>query len=84
MWNAGSTNLQLKHSCSPLFQKQADGIACSVLLAVTAIVVAADPKKPADHGLFLPDQMKWMDAPNALPHRSKLAVLEGDPFKHEL
>src|SRR5436309_6800375 len=57
---------------------------CTILLAVTAIVVAADPKKPADHGLFLPDQIKWMDAPNALPPGSKLAVLEGDPFKHEL
>ena len=57
---------------------------CMVLLAVTAIIVAADPKKPANHGLFLPDQIKWMDAPNALPPGSKLAVLEGDPFKHEL
>ena len=57
---------------------------CAVLLAVAAMVVAADPKKPADHGLFLPDQIQWMDAPNALPAGSKLAVLEGNPFKHEL
>src|SRR5260370_17554091 len=57
---------------------------CTVFLAVAAIVVAADPKKPADHGLFFSDQIKWMDAPNALPPGAKLAVLEGDPFKHEL
>jgi anti-sigma factor ChrR (cupin superfamily) len=35
----------------------------------------------ADHGLFKPGDLKWMDAPNALPAGAKLAVLEGDPFK---
>jgi quercetin dioxygenase-like cupin family protein len=35
----------------------------------------------ADHGLFRPGDLKWMDAPNALPARAKLSVLEGDPFK---
>jgi hypothetical protein len=34
-----------------------------------------------DHGVFRPADVKWMDAPNALPLGAKLAVLEGDPFK---
>jgi hypothetical protein len=34
-----------------------------------------------DHGLFRPADVKWMDAPSALPSGAKLAVLEGDPFK---
>src|SRR5712692_1141374 len=37
--------------------------------------------KLADHGLFTPGDIKWGDAPNALPAGAKLAVLEGDPFK---
>ncbi len=35
--------------------------------------------KPADHGLFTPGNIKWGDAPNALPAGAKLAVLEGNP-----
>src|SRR2546425_8994513 len=54
-----------------------------VVLAVVVVAVAA-PKKPADHGLFTPDQISWMNAPNALPAGAKLAVLEGDPFKSGL
>ncbi|HEX2713720.1 MAG TPA: cupin domain-containing protein [Candidatus Acidoferrales bacterium] len=37
--------------------------------------------KLADHGLFTPSDIKWVEAPNALPSGAKLAVLEGDPFK---
>jgi hypothetical protein len=37
--------------------------------------------KMADHGLFKPDDIKWGDAPNALPPGAKLAVLEGNPMK---
>src|SRR5713226_7907397 len=37
--------------------------------------------KPADHGLFTPGDIKWVDAPNALPAGAKLAVLEGNPFQ---
>ena len=65
------------------------------LLAVTILTCAASagglaqaaPKKAApaaalpDHGVFRPADVKWMDAPNALPPGAKLAVLEGDPFK---
>ncbi len=40
----------------------------------------AAAKKP-DHGLFKPDDTKWVDAPKALPPGAKLAVLEGDPTK---
>jgi quercetin dioxygenase-like cupin family protein len=54
-----------------------------IVLAVAVVAVAA-PKKPADHGLFTPNQITWMDAPNALPAGAKLAVLEGDPFKSGL
>lgn len=44
------------------------------LLVVVAVASAAD------HGLFRPGDVKWMDAPNALPPGAKLSVLEGDPF----
>ena len=37
--------------------------------------------KPADHGIFTPGDIKWGDAPNALPAGAKLAVLEGNPFQ---
>jgi hypothetical protein len=37
--------------------------------------------KMADHGLFTPDAVKWMDAPGALPAGAKLAVLEGNPME---
>jgi hypothetical protein len=33
----------------------------------------------ADHGLFTPGDIKWMDAPPSLPPGAKLAVLEGNP-----
>lgn len=59
-------------------------LSCALFLAVAATVFGADAKKPADHGLFFPDKIQWMQAPNALPAGAKLAVLEGDPFKHEL
>ena len=52
-----------------------------VIVAAIAVVAGAASTKPADHGLFTPNQIKWMDAPNALPAGAKLAVLEGDPFK---
>ena len=38
----------------------------------------------ADHGLFTPGEIKWMDAPSALPPGAKLAVLEGNPFEKGL
>jgi quercetin dioxygenase-like cupin family protein len=33
----------------------------------------------ADHGLFTPGDIKWMDAPSSLPPGAKLAILEGNP-----
>jgi len=53
----------------------------SVVVVAIAVISLAAPKKPADHGLFTPNQIAWMNAPNALPAGAKLAVLEGDPFK---
>jgi len=37
--------------------------------------------KLADHGLITPGDIKWVDAPSALPAGAKLAVLEGNPFQ---
>src|SRR5260370_19070465 len=38
----------------------------------------------AEHGLFPPGDIKWPDAPPALPPRAKLALLERDPPKQAL
>ena len=48
------------------------------LMAMLAVAVVASA---ADHGVFTPGDIKWMDAPNALPPGAKLAVLEGNPFQ---
>jgi quercetin dioxygenase-like cupin family protein len=55
-----------------------------VLLAAVGLVAAflgAADVKPADHGIFTPEAIKWGPAPAALPAGAKLAVLEGDPGK---
>jgi hypothetical protein len=54
-----------------------------IVFAIAIAAFAAAPKL-ADHGLFPPDKISWMNAPNALPAGAKLAVLEGDPFKKGL
>ena len=51
-----------------------------VMIALVAIALSQETTKMADHGLFTPTDIKWMDAPNALPAGAKLAVLEGNPF----
>ena len=56
-------------------------LACSVAALATPQADKETGTKPPDHGLFLPADVKWGDAPNALPTGAKLAVLEGDPFK---
>lgn len=35
----------------------------------------------AEHKMFAPSEIKWVDAPPSLPPGAKLAVLEGDPAK---
>ncbi len=66
------------------------GLAVPALaLAQTTAKKEAPAAKPAgtavpDHGLYRPEEVKWMDAPNALPAGAKLGVLEGDPFKEGL
>lgn len=63
-----------------------------VSLALTCVLVTlamsqakkTDPMRPADHGLFTPADLKWAEAPNALPAGAKLAVLEGNPFQEGL
>lgn len=57
----------------------------TVLLTMAAVVSAQHAAgKPADHGLFKPGDVQWMDAPNAIPPGARLAVLEGDPFSSGL
>src|SRR5215510_11592868 len=51
-----------------------------VLLAVVAVALSQEEMKTADHGMFTPTDIKWADAPKALPAGAKLAVLEGNPF----
>ncbi|HKZ78970.1 MAG TPA: cupin domain-containing protein [Pyrinomonadaceae bacterium] len=55
-------------------------IVATVLTAVVALGLGQEATKTADHGLFTPGDIKWMDVPNALPAGAKLAVLEGNPF----
>jgi hypothetical protein len=46
-----------------------------------AFVSAAPPHAEKDHDVFIPDDIKWTDAPLSLPPGAKIAVLEGDPTK---
>jgi hypothetical protein len=39
------------------------------------------PSAAAEHKMFSPSDIKWMDGPPFLPPGVKLAVLEGDPSK---
>lgn len=55
-------------------------IIAAVLIAMVGAVLSQEATKTADHGLFAPGDIQWMDAPNALPAGAKLAVLEGNPF----
>jgi quercetin dioxygenase-like cupin family protein len=62
----------------------------SVLMASGTLIAAqtqppapAQPKAAAasQHKLVLPDQVKWGQAPPALPPGAQMAVLDGDPTK---
>jgi hypothetical protein len=39
---------------------------------------------PADHGMFSPDSIQWIDGPKSLPPGAKMAVLKGDPSKENV
>jgi quercetin dioxygenase-like cupin family protein len=39
------------------------------------------PAATAEHKMFAPSELKWMDAPPGLPPGAKMAVLDGDPGK---
>jgi quercetin dioxygenase-like cupin family protein len=54
-------------------------IALSISLMTTTPLFSQNTGQ--DHGFFNPTQLKWMDAPKALPKNAKIAVLEGDPSK---
>lgn len=54
------------------------------MVSSAAYAPAADQKmSPAEAGshIFKPDELKWTDAPNALPPGAQVAILEGDPMK---
>ena len=65
-------------------QKQRLIMGCLSFMALVLVLVwNGIPTKvgatTADHGLFTPGEIKWTDAPSALPTGAKLAVLEGNP-----
>jgi hypothetical protein len=57
-------------------------IVAAVLGAVT-LQANADEKAtmPADHGVFAPADIQWVEAAPILPPGAKMAVLKGDPSK---
>ena len=55
-------------------------VGTAVIVATVVLALSQEATKTADHGFFAPGDIKWMDAPNALPQGAKLAVLEGNPF----
>jgi hypothetical protein len=57
-----------------------NAIALSLAMVLTSSVAAFAKEDVADHGLFTPSDLKWSDAPAALPPGAKLAVLEGNPM----
>jgi quercetin dioxygenase-like cupin family protein len=68
-------------------------LALSVAVAVVGLTIAAGQKAEksgdksaaesthAQHKLFSPSDLTWVDAPPGLPPGAKLAVLDGDPNK---
>src|SRR5262245_512847 len=60
-------------------------IAFAALIIAGSVTTGEDPKgSPAGrlaHMVALPDDLKWVDAPPALPPGAKVAVLVGDPAK---
>lgn len=56
----------------------------AALCAVPAVVFAADAAPMGGATMITPDQLKWGDAPPALPKGAKLAVLHGDIAKEGL
>ena len=67
-------------------QKQRLIIGCISFVALVLVLVwNGIPTKveatTADYRLFTPGEIKWVDAPSALPPGAKLAVLEGNPFE---
>ena len=55
----------------------------AVALAIGSLALALDekPMAKAEHVMFTGADLKWGDAPPALPAGAKFAVLEGDPGK---
>lgn len=53
----------------------------AALGAVTAGAFAADAAPDGEAKVIMPNQLKWGDAPPAIPKGAKLAVLHGDPGK---
>lgn len=50
-------------------------------LVFAAIMTQAHRSAAQDHGVVMPDSLKWGDAPAVLPKGALFAVLAGDPSK---
>jgi quercetin dioxygenase-like cupin family protein len=48
---------------------------------ITTSVQAQDSAMHAGHTMVMPNDIKWTDAPPALPSGAKVAVIEGDPAR---
>lgn len=62
--------------------KTTQKFAVLILLSIFSVgieIQAQDMKMPADHIMVMPSDIKWSDAPPALPPGAKVAVIEGDP-----
>ena len=49
------------------------------LLLLTAVALAGEDAKPADHGFIAAADVQWAAAPPSLPPGAKMALMEGNP-----
>lgn len=54
------------------------------LLGAVVVVGQEEAKAKPEHVILTPDDVKWADAPPALPAGAKAALLDGDPKKEEV
>lgn len=52
---------------------------CGLALISPSTIFAMENSSSSDHAIFLPQDIKWQDAPDSLPKGAQLAVLEGNP-----
>lgn len=57
-------------------------IAVLILIGIFSVVTRVQAQimpMPGDHIMVMPNDIKWVDAPPALPPGAQVAVIEGDP-----